>query len=177
MDYSVVLPEFEETLNNILKEKEYVNYGIIVKHNIENVLRFLFKKSIVITKIRNITDNVTLTSLGINVDTTQTPINLSYYINSHTDAFITFGKDGLRDDVKLFDDTSECELSTTDLLHTFKVKYVLNDHRIEMGDDFFVILPRENTLQGLKDLQYLMTLMKDDGRLPKDAEINSFDPN
>ena len=23
----------------------------------------------------------------------------------------------------------------------------------------------------------LMTLMKDDGRLPKDAEINSFDPN
>ena len=33
---------------------------------------------------------------------------------------------------------------------------------IEIGDDFFVIVPRKNTLRDLEDLQYFMTLMKDD---------------
>ena len=124
MNYLVILLEFEETLKQHSEGKRVCK--LRYEYNIENVLRLLFKKSIAITKIRSITDNVTLNSLRINVDTSEIPINLSHYISSHTDAYITFEKDGLRDDVELFGD--ECELSTTDLLHTFKVKHVLNDH-------------------------------------------------
>ena len=154
-------------------------FGIVVKHNIDNVLRLLFKRNIKVHRIENCTTDLYVDG-DWEIKVSDDSIDFPEIMKPIDGVCLFFTKDQLKHDVKVNQLNCDEKYALT----------LVNDHPLGELDltltggyciypiysiypmyDIFVIRPLEDTVDKLQDLINLMNRLKDEGRLPKDAKI------